>query len=374
MSDYFLADDLSGALDAAAGFHATGRRVRIVWTTEDWGAAPADAVVGFTTETRNAAPASAASAVTRVLEHGKRRGARLRYKKIDSTLRGPVAAELAAVLEALPDVRVLFTPANPRVGRTVREGVLLVNGVPVAQTEFGRDPANPVLESAIAALLGDSAGPRVTIADVESEYDLASAVSRMRTGGGNWIGVGSGALARPVAAAHAAPIPSSDAARPRPPARGPRLMIAGSAHPANRAHAAALARAHGVPTCEVPVSDPGAAVVAAIAAIRAGGSAALMLASERTSPERALAAITHAAGEVIGSAGVSRFFVTGGETAFALCRHLRVSFLDFAAELEPGLSMSFGECAGRRLVLAIKPGGFGDTQTWIRAWRALDGI
>ena len=29
MNDYFIADDLSGALDAAAAFHRTGRVVRV---------------------------------------------------------------------------------------------------------------------------------------------------------------------------------------------------------------------------------------------------------------------------------------------------------------------------------------------------------
>ena len=149
------------------------------------------------------------------------------------------------------------------------------------------------------------------------------------------------------------------------------MLIGGSAHPANRAQAAELARADGVPVCEVAVSDPSDAVAAALAAIRAGGSATLMLAAERTSAGRALAAISGAAAEVIEAAGIARFFVTGGETAFALCQRLGVSFLDFAAELEPGLSLSAGECAGRRLLLAMKPGGFGDGETWIRAWRAL---
>ena len=54
MRDYLLADDLSGALDAAAAFHRAGRRVRVVWSHEAWDAAAPDTFIAYTTETRNA--------------------------------------------------------------------------------------------------------------------------------------------------------------------------------------------------------------------------------------------------------------------------------------------------------------------------------
>ena len=168
MIDFFLADDLSGALDAAAAFDHAGRRVRIVLVGEAWEVEPDDDVIAVTTETRNAPPPLAAETVRRAIEHGQAKGARLVYKKIDSTLRGPVAAELGALADALPKARILFAPANPRVGRTVRDGVLLVRGTPVAETEFARDPMSPVRESAIRRLLGNSASDRVIVPDAET--------------------------------------------------------------------------------------------------------------------------------------------------------------------------------------------------------------
>lgn len=379
MSDYFLADDLSGALDAAGGFHAAGARVRIVWTKQAWDAAPRDMVVGFTTETRNAAAAAAAAIVAQTLEHGKRRGARLCYKKIDSTLRGAVASELRAVLAALPQVRVLFTPANPRVGRTVRKGVLLVNGVPVAATEFGRDPANPVRESSIPALIGVSPGDRIEIVDAATEGDLAAAVEQMRASEGEFVAVGSGALARPVAAAlvasgqlRAATSLTSEGSRGC--RKGPRLIVCGSAHPANREQAAALSRRYGVAVCEVDIAAPDEAARSVVAALETHGGGALVLPAARIAPERALAAITTAGAAAIVRGGVTRMFVTGGETAFALCGRLGITYLDFVAELEAGLCLANTETSGGRLMLAVKPGGFGDARTWIRAWEALDGV
>src|SRR5687767_4238023 len=102
MSDYFLADDLSGALDAAAAFHHAGRRVTIALNLHEWPMGSSDEVVGITTETRNASATTAADALRAAIAEGKARGAQLLYKKIDSTLRGQVAAELAALVAALP--------------------------------------------------------------------------------------------------------------------------------------------------------------------------------------------------------------------------------------------------------------------------------
>ncbi|MSU72699.1 MAG: hypothetical protein EXS43_10205, partial [Opitutus sp.] len=117
--------------------------------------------------------------------------------------------------------------------------------------------------------------------------------------------------------------------------------------------------------------DGGPAIQAAIASVRSQGAAALLLETPRTDSRVALAAIAAAATRVITEGGVRRVFVTGGETAFALCGQLEISALRFLHELEPGLSISRGQAALGAMLLAVKPGGFGDAQTWIRAWTEL---
>ncbi len=374
MSDFFLADDLSGALDAAAAFHGAGQRVTIALSLEAWPAA-AGGVIGFTTETRNAAPAVAMEAVTRAIAHGRGRGGRLVYKKIDSTLRGPVAAELAALEAAMPEARILFTPANPAVGRTVEGGVLRVNGVPVAETNFARDPVTPVRESSIRALLGDSASARVAIADATTEADLAAAVGRVVAVAGAWVAVGSGALARPVAAARF-PTRAGAGAVPLPALTGPILFVCGSAHSGNRAQAELLAREHQVTVDEVSVAGAGgsAAAAAAVRELAGSGAAILMIQAARTESGAALDAISAAALHVIRQGKVRRIFATGGETAYALCQALGISTLSFCREIEPGLSLSKAETPTGPLLFAIKPGGFGDSGTWTKAWNAFHGM
>jgi uncharacterized protein YgbK (DUF1537 family) len=393
MNDYFLADDLSGALDAAAAFHQAGRRVVIALDAGNWPDVGPDDVVGVTTETRNAAPDVAAQAVTQAIACGRERGGRLLYKKIDSTLRGPVAAELAALLAALPEARVLFAPANPRVGRTVREGRLLVRGVPVVETEFGRDPIWPVRESSVRALLGAAAGARVDTPDTETEADLRAAVVRMEAAGGPWVPVGSGALARAVEArmnaagaasagsvgGKIAPDQARAAAdRGVPTWRGPThsriVMIGGSAHPGNRVQAARLTEARGVPVCDLGVSDLDATVSGALTALREHGAVSLMAPATRLAADETLRAIVAIGRQVIERGEAARLFVTGGETAFALARALGISALELVAEIEAGLVLArSGEGANRRW-WAVKPGGFGDAETWVRAWDALDDV
>lgn len=370
MKIYFLADDLSGALDAAAAFHHAGRRVRVVLSVAEWTAADENEVVGVTTETRNAPPAVAAAAVERVLARGRAQGARLVYKKIDSTLRGPVAAELAALAAALPEATILFAPANPRAGRTVRDGVLLVRGVPVAETEFGRDPMSPVLESAIRRLLGTAATARVVVADAETDEDLAAAVERIAREGRPWVGVGSGALARAVAARQTPP----RVAVGYPPSvvpPGPILLIGGSAHPVNRAQIDCLARAHGVPVHELKLADPMAAVRGVVGSLHTQRAAVLRIEPHRADSDAALAAVTSVATRVVRECDVRRVFATGGETAFALCQALGIAALDFLAEIEPGLGLARGVAHDGPMLLAVKPGGFGGGRTWVRAWERL---
>ena len=374
VNDYFLADDLSGALDAAAAFHRVGRAVRVAWSDAGVAAAGPGEVVAMTTETRNAVPEMAAATVTSVLSSLRRRGGRLLYKKIDSTMRGPVAAELAAVMAAFPGARILFAPANPRVGRTIQNGVLLVHGVPVAETDFGRDPASPLRQSAVRDILGAVAGPRVSIPDILHDSDLERAIAMMDAEPGEWVAVGSGALAVPMARRGLTMGSSAATANPVPPPPNPAVaMLGGSAHPLNRRQAELLARRYNVSAFELPVDQPTSVRAAAREAIERDGAVIVQSPARRIPPGVALELMAGAGAALIIEGGVRRVFVTGGEMAFALCARIGVTSLAFLAEIEPGLSLSVTSLSGETLLIAVKPGGFGDEATWVRAFDALRG-
>ena len=194
-----LADDATGALEMGALLAPS-----TVWL----GAAAPRGVVD--TESRHLGPHEAATRMREFLA-GVALETRI-FKKIDSTLRGPIAAELSAIHEALPDRRLIVCPAYPQLGRTVRDGKVLVHGVPVDQTDFARDPRWPVTRAAI---------PWGEVHDAETDEDLARLA---RLCDERCIAVGSGGLARWLLAPSGPP-------RTEVP-RGTRwLVVCGSMHP-----------------------------------------------------------------------------------------------------------------------------------------------
>ncbi len=113
-----------------------------------------DAVV-VTTDSR---AESATEAYRRVKATGDRYRDYFIYKKVDSTLRGNVAAELQALLDVTAAPHAVVCPAFPAIKRTVVNGTLLVDGVPVQETSFSRDPVSPVTHSDILELLRAGSG------------------------------------------------------------------------------------------------------------------------------------------------------------------------------------------------------------------------
>lgn len=88
------------------------------------------------------------------------------YKKVDSTLRGDIIAELKAMVEVFqPELVVLL--AFPKAGRTTENGIQKVNGTPLLETEMVRDPRNPIAYDNIIKLLSEGLNVYVTHHDLE---------------------------------------------------------------------------------------------------------------------------------------------------------------------------------------------------------------
>ncbi len=68
-------------------------------------------------------------------------------------MRGNVGSEADALLDELNFDASFITPTFPEMGRTTREDVHLVYGVPLDQTEISRDPATPVKESRVSVIV-----------------------------------------------------------------------------------------------------------------------------------------------------------------------------------------------------------------------------
>jgi uncharacterized protein YgbK (DUF1537 family) len=148
-----LADDLTGANDAGVQF-AKANVPAFVFVEYGNESFPSDfEVIVINTESRHVSPEEAARRVRDAAARALASGIEFIYKKTDSTLRGNIGVELEALIEATQTKALPFIPAFPELGRTTRDGIHYVHGIPIAETEFARDPLNPILESRVSAVL-----------------------------------------------------------------------------------------------------------------------------------------------------------------------------------------------------------------------------
>jgi uncharacterized protein YgbK (DUF1537 family) len=176
-----IADDLTGACDCGVQFvHAQYRTV--VLFDDNLKSLPKDFdAIAMDTETRLL---TSAKAYMKVKQVGSRfKEAKIVYKKIDSALRGPIAAELSGALDSTGRRIAIIAPALPSQGRTTNQGIQLQHGVPIHQTELARDPLNPIRESRIASLLDNKGlGPvaNIAIEDLKNQTYIQSVLQKNR--------------------------------------------------------------------------------------------------------------------------------------------------------------------------------------------------
>ncbi len=149
-----FADDMTGANDTGVQFARAQCRVRTVFSGWNIRSLTGVDLVVVDTDSRNLEAAKAATIVRACVEQLLAHGIRPLYKKIDSTLRGPIGAELEAIQWAADFRQAIVCPAYPSTGRTVEDGTLLVYGQPVSETPIGRELISPVRESHIPTLIG----------------------------------------------------------------------------------------------------------------------------------------------------------------------------------------------------------------------------
>jgi uncharacterized protein YgbK (DUF1537 family) len=149
-----LADDLTGALASAARLRERGLDPLVVWRANDLPDAfrPRAVVVDMRTRDAPRGPRTTACEWARRL---RELGCRRFEQRIDSTLRGAPAEELAGLLEGagLQDAIVVAVPAFPDAGRICHSGRQRAKGttreVEVAPALFGSEPAEVVAPQAL---------------------------------------------------------------------------------------------------------------------------------------------------------------------------------------------------------------------------------
>lgn len=146
-----IADDFTGANDTGMQIARRGYQTNVFFQMPE--VTEAEASVIIDTESRGLSTSEAYEKVRDMIQKITPGQYTHIIKKVDSTIRGNIAAEIKAVDEWMQSELVIFMPALPALGRTTVDGVHRLNGVRISETELGRDPGSPVVQDHIVELL-----------------------------------------------------------------------------------------------------------------------------------------------------------------------------------------------------------------------------
>ena len=151
-----IADDITGAAEMGGIALRYGLRVVV---SDDVNTDYKRDVLVIYTNARSMSKEGAVKVMTDFTEKAMRLQPSLFYKKTDSVLRGYILAEMKAQMKAMNVEKGLLVPANPPLGRIIKNGKYYVNNELIHQTGFSRDPEFPVTTSDVTEMLGNEDVP-----------------------------------------------------------------------------------------------------------------------------------------------------------------------------------------------------------------------
>jgi len=360
-----LADDLTGALDAAAPFASKDMPVAVVWARDR---ASRRESFAFDTETRDSDPIAASERVGALLQ--RLQGYPIAFKKVDSLLRGNTMAELSACCASKEFGAVVIAPAFPDQGRVTRGGRQFARDAEGAWIPVGADIVEAVAGKRRRAKVvkpGEALeGGGIAVCDAETPSDLARLTAARGTLPEPVLWCGSAGLARALAGQNSNPS--------RPTGRR-RLVLVGSPH--GVAMNQLLRTREQFPRQIAIVRgpndiDPVAAWVEAD--MDAHGVAVVAFAMEACDP--AAAADLHCAtfARFGGLTAPDLLVVVGGDTLFRLSDALGANRLDAIGEWMPGVAVSrFADGSWKGATVISKSGAFGGSDALVQIIKATDG-
>jgi uncharacterized protein YgbK (DUF1537 family) len=422
-----IADDITGANDSGVQLARCGLETSVLFDSDRAALKLHEAVV-LDTDSRSINKEEAYSRVKDASELLKIEGFDIIYKKIDSTMRGNIGIEIDAIYDVFNPDFVIIAPAYPKIGRTIVEGYLLLQGTLLHETEIAKDPKSPVTESHIPQLISGqtsrqvghvgletlSLGPehiknkleefRTTtvpyiVFDSETEDDLKKIASYIYQTGFSVIWLGSAGLANYLPEVYQLESEKKELCIPK--NQDPVLLVAGSVSTITRnqlERVMSLPNVKGIKIDSVLVvsgdkyrqQEIDRAIHEAEQAVR--NSQHVVLYSSGTSKDIKAAQDvgkklglnkTEVSNVIVGALGdISSYLLkknyykgiilTGGDTAKQVCSKLDVKGFELIDEIEPGIPI--GKLIGRYDLYAItKAGAFGTEETFVKCIRKLQG-
>jgi D-threonate/D-erythronate kinase len=338
-----IADDLTGALDTGTPFVEAGLKVAVAIDVE----AVAEAlrhepdVIVINTASRALSAGAAALQVQAALAALGSANSPILFKKIDSRLKGNVAAESMALAEAAGRSRIVVAPAIPDQQRFTIGGAVTGRGVETPLPVRALFPA-----SALTIDVYD-AGTDADLDDLARQTDWPTVIA-----------VG----ARGLGSAFARSLAGAATIHPQFPPSCKTLFAFGSRDPITTAQIAYLAELRQLAAlADAPAGKLSAEDICGLPAVaRCSGE-------QISSPEHVASRFADGIRRVVEQTRPDMLMMGGGDTALAILKALGASVLTPNGEIEAGIPWFQIETAdGRTICCAVKSGGFGNVDSLLK--------
>lgn len=364
-----LADDLTGACDSGSAFAKAGFSVSVRFSEPGSGKIIASDVLAISVETRNLSP-SAAGVRFGAMEFLRDFRGPLLFQKVDSAGRGHPGEEMLAIAAMTRRGTIVYAPAFPAAGRTVRDGILRIRDftgqgkeidlcelIPaVAKERVQWIPAGREQDLHSRMVAAQAQGKDIWLCDACTQDDLVEIVHAALALPLRLLWAGSAGLAEAIASRWKI---ARRAGFPRvtiPPARGRTLVVCGTTHPVTAVQLSRLER-HAVALSLDGDLRPSAfdCGVLQVDWTRATEDSFCKLWRRLHGSEYP---------------PIRTLVLTGGDTAVYVLRSLRADELWLGGEVEPGIPWSVAEGGlADGCIVITKSGGFGMEDSLIKASR-----
>ena len=369
-----IADDFSGAVEIGGIGCRLGMKTTV--STAVFADSSVDLMV-IDADTRSLSATEAALVTRSIAREIESLEPDWRFKKIDSVLRGHVIAEIEALSEVTGRDRVCVIPANPALRRIIKDGVYRINGRPIHETDFARDPEYPANTSIVRDMLGASgvfdiltscrpeplAENTVTVGDTESEDDLLHWASQVDTR----TAIACGSAAFFTALLEKSGITRHfDRVKDSPAVDSSYIMVCGSNSEYSRTFRD-TARAQGIPMYEIPTEDIHAArpiddVIRRhsdeiMDTMNRNRGLILAIRDDLGPGHNTCGLYAGLVQSILAGMQIPELYIEGGATASAIVRGMKWSRFTPCAELRPGVVRMRVE-DGPECTITIKPGSY----------------
>ncbi|HEX4022660.1 MAG TPA: four-carbon acid sugar kinase family protein [Acidobacteriaceae bacterium] len=352
-----LADDLTGACDAAAPFASRGLLAEVSMVLS----APTGAdVFAVNTNSRDLPEREALMHLEAATELLRPAMPAIFLKKLDSVFRGNTFAEIGAMTSLFHEKITLLAPSFPAAGRKVRNGCLFLEDDDRPQLDISKALRSCGINHALFDVTGSveekqallhavvAEGHRFILCDAETDLELKALTSAGLSLDQDVLWIGSGGLA--CALAHSLPLKKSGIG-PMTPFVATFIFCIGSDHPTMMRQVEHVCECNEV--IRIQSSNDGTPAVTA--ALQRGAHLMLEIGREQTSMD-AIRTLLPQLQELPAVA----LFLSGGDTAMRICEALSTESISLRGELFPGIPWGVmqGGMADGMLVIT-KSGGFG---------------